>query len=229
MGGIGSGNFGWRRVRRNSVEHALALDMAALKGAHRLIPETTMVGQWEVATPVGYRTITIAYDGDLTDIEEACLHLSFYVRGTKCYQTLRLAVNNLRLGCVRLWFVCPVTGQRARVLYLPEGKDRFASRKGHGLGYRSQGESELLRKITRAQKIRAHLIGDLSIHTPFPPRPRGMHRRTYERLRTEALKIEAAALEALRAEETLLHQRVPLLDRDLGAAPFLDHPRSQQC
>jgi hypothetical protein len=71
---------------------------------------------------------------------------------------------------------------------------RFASREAHRLSYRSQGESDLFRGITRAQNIRARLGGNLSIYAPFPPRPRGMHRRTYERLRAEGLRIAVTVL-----------------------------------
>ena len=107
-----------------------------------------------------------------------------------------------------MWFMCPVTGRRARVLYLPDGGWQFASREAHGLSYRSQGESDVFRSITQAQNIRARLGGSLSIYTPLPPRPRGMHQRTYERLRTKALEIEAAARETLQARETALHRRL---------------------
>lgn len=193
MGGRGSGHFSWRRSRRDLVEHALVLDMAALHRDRRLIPGTEMIGRWQATSPLGSRTMTITYDGNLTDLDEATLRISFWARGMERGQTLRLAATRPRLGGVRLWFVCPVTGQRARALYLPEGQVQFASREAHRLSYRSQGESHLFRTITRAQNIRARLGGDLSIHAPFPPRPRGMHRSTYERLKAEGLRIEVGA------------------------------------
>jgi len=127
------------------------------------------------------------------------------------HQTLRLAVTKPRLGGVRLWFVCPVSGRRARVVYLPQGGDRFASRGAHGLTYQSQSETDLFRSITQAQKIRARLSGDVSIFAPFPPRPRGMHRRTYERLRAEGLMIEIAVLERLHVRQMALSSRMHLL------------------
>jgi hypothetical protein len=127
------------------------------------------------------------------------------------HQRIKIVATRPRLGGARLWFVCPLSGQRVRVLYLPEGSKQFASRKAHRLSYRSQGESDLFRSITRAQNIRARLGGDLSIYTPFPERPRGMHQRTYERLRAKGLRIEAAALEALLAREAVLDRRLARL------------------
>jgi hypothetical protein len=194
MGGQGSGHFSWRRSRRDLVEHALVLDMAALNQDRRLIPGTEMIGRWQAASALGGRTMTVTYDGNLTNLDEATLYISFWARSMEQCQTLRLAATRPRLGGVRLWFVCPVTGRQARALYLPEGQVRFASREAYRLSYRSQGESDLFRRITRAQNIRARLGGNLSIYAPFPPRPRGMHRRTYERLRAEGLRIEVTVL-----------------------------------
>lgn len=197
MGGAGSGNFSWRRVRRDLVEHALLLDMAALNRRRRFILGTATSGQLNVIAPVGCHTMTLTYDADLTDPDEARVQLSFCAGGRKHCQTVHLVATRPSLGGLRMWFVCPVTRCRARALYMPEGKKLFASREAHGLIYRSQGESDLFRSITRAQNILARLGGDLSIHSPFPIRPRGMHRSTYERLRVEGVEIEMMARESL--------------------------------
>lgn len=210
MGGVGSGNFSWRRLGRNLVEHALVLDMVAINRTRQLIPGAATSGRLNVIAPVGGRAMALTYRANLTNPDEARVQFSYCVRGLDFCQTVRLAVTRPRLGGVRMWFVCPVTGKRARVLYLPEGKKLFASREAHGLSYRSQSESDLFRSITRAQNIRASLGGDLSIHAPFPARPRGMHRRTYERLRETALKIEKPALDELKLKEAALERRITL-------------------
>jgi len=210
MGGAGSGYFSYRRARRNLIEHAFALDIAALTRAGRIVPCTASVGVWEVSGRPGTQALTLRYDSDLTNLDEARIWFTFYIDGMNQHQTLRLAVTKPRLGGIRLWFVCPVTGRRARLLYLPYDAKRFASREAHGLTYRSQSETDLFRSITRAQKIRARLGGDVSIHAPFPPRPPGMHRRTYERLRAEGLMIEIAVLGRLHVRQTTLHSRVQM-------------------
>jgi hypothetical protein len=211
MGGIGSGNFSVRRSRRGLGELAFALDIAALSRAGRLSLGTEMEGQWSAAAPLGSRSLTVRYSEDLTDLEAARLTLSYEAHGVKRHQIVKLVATTPHLGGARLWFICPMTDKRARILYLPEGSKQFASREAHDLAYRSQGEADLFRMITLAQAIRARLKGDLSNYAPFPHRPLGMHRRTYERLRATGLKIEVAALETLHVWNAAHHRSPPNL------------------
>jgi hypothetical protein len=55
------------------------------------------------------------------------------------------------------WFVCPLSGRRARVLYLPGGAPMFASRQALGLGYRSQRSTEADRLIEKSRAARKKL------------------------------------------------------------------------
>jgi hypothetical protein len=94
------------------------------------------------------------------------------------------------LGGQRPWFVCPVysggryCGRRAAVLY--GAGELFACRRCYGLAYASQQESPIHRGIGRSQKIRKQLGGSPSLLSPFPDKPKGMHWRTYRRLRERA-------------------------------------------
>jgi hypothetical protein len=167
-----------------------------LTRTERIKPGMAMRGRCEVSAPLGTHRLTIHYDGDLTDPEHSFVTFSFMSRGIQYHQTVTFLATRPHLGGIRLWFVCPVTSKRTRILYLPPGGKRIASREAHKLTYRSQGESDLFRMITQAQNIRTRLKGDVSIYAPFPPRPRGMHQRTYDRLRATAMKIEHRALAA---------------------------------
>ena len=86
----------------------------------------------------------------------------------------------------RQWYArCPILGRRASVLWMPPGATRFASRQAWGrtVAYRSQFEAWQNRAATQAQNIRFRLGGEafLPIRDDLvPPRPRYMHRRTYE-------------------------------------------------
>ena len=94
-----------------------------------------------------------------------------------------------RLGGGRPWFRCSAyadgqyCGRRVAILYLG-GSAGFACRHCYGLGYASQLESEGYRGLNRARKIRMRLGGGPNLLDTFPTRPKGMHNRTYERLRS---------------------------------------------
>jgi hypothetical protein len=92
-----------------------------------------------------------------------------------------------RFGGERPWFVCSVQsngvycGRRVTKLY---GVGRlFACRHCYRLAYASQQESTHQRGLGKAQKIRMQLEGSVNMIEEFPDKPKGMHRRTYDRLR----------------------------------------------
>jgi hypothetical protein len=92
----------------------------------------------------------------------------------------------------RQWyFLCPRTGRRASVLWKPPGAPSFACRQAWGrqVAYGSQFQSPYRRACSGAEAIRDRLGGRRYSEWSgeLPPRPKGMHRRTYER---EIARIE---------------------------------------
>jgi hypothetical protein len=91
------------------------------------------------------------------------------------------------LGGCRPWFICSAytgeryCGRRVALLYL-DGR-LFACRHCYGLAYASQQEASCWRGLGKAQKIRIQLGGSPNPLDAFPDRPKGMHRKTYDRLR----------------------------------------------
>jgi hypothetical protein len=91
-------------------------------------------------------------------------------------------------GGRRAWFCCTghsggqYCGRRVALLY--GAGERFACRRCYGLAYASQQESLRYRGFGKAQKIRIRLGGNGDIFDAFPDKPKGMHWRTYDRLRS---------------------------------------------
>lgn len=107
--------------------------------------------------------------------------------------TVRLIATPCRFGGVRWWWLCPATGRRCAKLYLPNGGRRFLSR-GSGayrLGYASQRGDWIARAHGRAARLHRKLGSDYG-HAQYtiPERPKGMRRRTYERIADELIETE---------------------------------------
>ena len=116
-------------------------------------------------------------------------------------ETVRIVRTPCRFGGARPYFVCPgvVNGtacvRRVAKLYGP-GR-YFVCRHCYRLAYASQSEDAQRRSMRRATKIRQRLGGNAGTASPLPPKPKGMWRRTYERLREQAFDAEERADEAL--------------------------------
>jgi hypothetical protein len=96
-------------------------------------------------------------------------------------QTLCTEQVPWRFGGQRFYFVCEC-GRRVEKLHA--FRDRpWRCRDCHNLTYAARQAVPRDRHLLMAQKIREQLGGSLSLLDAFPPRPKGMHRRRYERLR----------------------------------------------
>jgi hypothetical protein len=89
---------------------------------------------------------------------------------------------------LRRWLVCPECRRRAVELYFRRAHAHC--RRCVGLTYRSQCERPVVRARRRAKSIRVALGGSGDLQEPFPDRPWGMHRKTYEKLRRTAQGAE---------------------------------------
>jgi hypothetical protein len=103
-------------------------------------------------------------------------------------QRIAVAWTPCRFGGERPWFVCSVRsngvycGRRVTKLY--RAGRLFACRNCYRLAYASQQESLLHRGLGKSRKIRMRLGGSPNMSEEFPDKPKGMHWRTYERLRS---------------------------------------------
>jgi hypothetical protein len=134
------------------------------------------------------------------------LHLDYRVRiGDGDWQEVTETVRIVRVACryggARPYFICPgiVNGRacKRRVAKLHGPGRYFVCRHCNRLSYASQSEGALDRALRSANKIRQRLGGDPGMASQFPARPKGMWRRTYERLHEKTLEIEMRAEEAM--------------------------------
>jgi hypothetical protein len=156
--------------------------------------------------------ILIRYDADRPD--ELALAYRTRAGAGEPWEPVRdrvpLAHTPCRYGGERVWFRCPGCLSRRAVLYNAGGL--FRCRACHDLAYSSTREGAFARNRRRADALRRRLGGEPG---PFsvPGRPKGMHRRTYDRLLAEIEAREYAATLAFSAETDALCAR---LERKYG-------------
>jgi len=96
-------------------------------------------------------------------------------------------------GATRTWFLCPRCETRVAVLY-GAGK-LFLCRHCYDLTYRSQQEGVVDRMMRKQWKIRERLGASDALVDPILFKPKGMHQKTFDRLRNE--ESRASYLSAL--------------------------------
>ncbi len=204
MGGFGSGRpsgFG-----RDTVESCRSIDVNRLHREGCLA--SGWCGSWEWKRD-GERVAWISMRA-----KENRLVLSYNYRLIgKEWQSVEEPVPIVRVPCrfggTRPYFICPGVvngipcGRRVAKLYGP-GR-YFLCRHCYRLAYSSQSEGEWDRALRRTNTIRMRLGGDPGMAASFPDRPKGMWRRTYERLCHDAFEAKMVANEAfvIRAERLL--------------------------
>lgn len=207
MGGLGSGRPSGSG--RSRTEDCRSLDVNRLHREGCLHPGWAGGWSWTVD---GER---VAWIGLRAELDR--LRLVYRVRiGGGDWEDIVESVHIARVPCgyggARPYFFCPgvvngkVCGGRVAKLY---GPDRyFLCRHCYRLAYSSQSEGALDRALRRANTIRQRLGSDPGLASPFPDRPKGMWRRTYERLCDRTFEIEMRAEEAIEARLARVNQRI---------------------
>jgi hypothetical protein len=217
MGGFGSGR---PRSGHNKADAFRSIDVNRLCGDGCLKPGWWGAWQW---TRGGEReaSINLRTEGDR-------LHLSYRVRiGGGEWEDVTETVDIVRAPCrfggTRPYFICPGVvngtdcGRRVAKLYGP-GRRYFLCRHCYRLAYASQSQDGLGRLRRRANKASQRLGGDSGSNAEFPPRPKGMWRRTYERLCGQAVEAEERADDALLPFVTRLFEQTGHLQINNGKA-----------
>jgi hypothetical protein len=167
---------------KTTTEACDRLDLASFTRGGWLQPGMVGHTHWRqgetVHSTIGWRVL--GDDGLATALE---LH---YAIGEEPIRTIvPIDWTACHFGGQRPWFRCPAVGcgRRVRVLY---GRHYFCCRFCHDLAYASTRERAAERALRRARSIRTRLGGTANLTEPFPAKPKGMHWRTYGRLRQQA-------------------------------------------
>lgn len=177
MGGIGSGSW-FRWDKKTTTEEVHRVDIRYMRNQGLLHwPGYTGSLSWSRR---GEQTGSIRFR-----VEQDRLVLMYRYRSHgEEWQDVEEHVWFDRTPCnyggERLWFLCPHCGKRVAVLY--GAGIRFLCRHCYALPFGSQNETYIDRMMRKARKIRRRLGASESLVEPIWQKPKGMHRRTFERL-----------------------------------------------
>ena len=212
MGGWGSGRG---QGGKDTTSEYRALDIRRLQRCGRLSPGQQFMWQWSRGG-VEVASIQIRTESDR-------VMLIYRSRsGGGEWQPAEYPVDLEWTGCTlggqRPWFRCPasVCGRRVALLYLG-GSGIFACRHCYRLAYASQRETTDDRAARRADRIRDRLGWEAGILNGEGGKPKGMHWRTFVRLRAEHNNFVNASLAAMVRKFGLLGGGLESLLDDLNA------------
>lgn len=114
---------------------------------------------------------------------------------------LSTAWTETNFGGRRQWFLCPCCGRRCAIVYREIAGSRWGCRVCLKGRYLSEPMSPNDRRLHAAFKVRKRLGQTKGgIVAPFPPKPKGMHWRTYRNLKHSALLNELEIIFHAQAE-----------------------------
>lgn len=212
MGGIGSGRQ--RSGIRDTTGDMRALDVRRLQRDGLLTAGRSFGWHW---SRDGKETASIQMR---IEVDRVILNYRHRINGgdwAPVEYPVRLEWTDLHFGGQRAWFLCPGRGCGRRVAIL-FGGSIFACRHCHRLTYDCQRESRSERAARRADTIRRQLEWPPGIANPEGGKPKGMHWRTFERLKAEHDAFAAAAWAGIAEELGWINQRLGTL----GIAPLDD-------
>lgn len=189
MGGIMSGghnrehDYTDRYKRLDSYEFSKCFPIMERKGMEQFKHTATWKDGSSIGLIVHNGSVEVGYSVE-SDGERESIRETFYFE----------AVPNNYGGADRHYFICPYCGRRARLLYLH--RLHFKCRKCAGLNYQSQqvskGWDAAIYRLNKFLKVNFNITGLAPCDSGriTPPRPKGMHERTYRKLLIELEELQ---------------------------------------
>jgi hypothetical protein len=191
MGGYGSGRRGWGKRKADSV---LAVDIRVLHKSGNLEQPGTLTS-FELRAAAGNCLASCH-----VQIGDGCIGVGWRARngarnGEEEIKVARVVLEQTpcNFGGSRHWFICPNShcGRRVTTIYIVNGE--LGCRHCHKLVYACQAETIAGRAQSRQRKIRRRLGLGPSLYGEIVHKPKGMHWRTFCRLRDQANSYQAAS------------------------------------
>lgn len=172
----GAGRPGWRR----KCEYSLPLDVRRLHRKQLLSPGTSFGWHWSrdgdrigsIGVTAMETALRLSYTRTPSGSDPKRFEYDVSIERTPC-----------RYGGSRPWFRCPWCKRRCALLYGLSGDGYFGCRLCLRLCYASEAESPIDRCWRQQRKIEDKVGSSLR-------RPKGMKRKTHQRLRDRWLDIE---------------------------------------
>ena len=197
MGGPGSGR---RSTYSGKTEtgNSMPLDIRKITRKGLLVPGNGFSWQWLVND---HQVASISIRVDLLGMV-----LSYRIKSTGevVEQRVQTQTSPCHLGGQRYWFTCPRCEKRVAVLYAP-GR-YFACRTCGGLDYATQKEGSGDRAASRADKLRRRLGWAPGILNGDGGKPKGMHWKTYQRVKSHRDALVQVSLHDMSRKLGLLHK-----------------------
>lgn len=211
---FGKHEMGRPRTKRHRIlESAACLDVGTLVRSGGLSTRTETAGLLRVFYHPSNAAAGEVHLVCLAPNEErATAWVSFCLStGQRIQQRLDLvSLPRVPYGGRRWFFLCPQTGTRACRLYLPPAREGFLSREAHGLRYAIEHDTREDADIRHVSRLYARISGEqppTGSLSPLPPRRKGMHNFTYQRLTSKMMRVQGRVIDSLARELEQLWKR----------------------
>ena len=197
MGGLGSGRQSSYSGKPETSD-SMPLDIRKITRKGLLVPGNSFSWQWLVCKR------EVASIGIRVTLRGVVLSYRRKSTGEEVEQQVQTQTSPCQLGGQRHWFTCPRCSKRVAVIYAP-GR-HFACRQCGGLGYATQKEGVGDRASSRADKLRKRLGWEAGILNGAGGKPKGMHWKTFQRLKSHHDALAQVSLHDIGRKLGFLHK-----------------------
>lgn len=133
-----------------------------------------------------YPKISITSIKDRLGQHANAISMNYQFKGKPYHYDVGITTSSCHYGNYRYWFICPKCGKRVGVLYCA---GLYVCRHCINANYATQLMQPIDKLFRKVEKIRHRLGWQAGIANGHGSRPKGMHRKTYDRLVSEHDRI----------------------------------------